>query len=203
MKVSSRSRRVAKRLIDVVVSSTMLVMSALAFVLIAVAVWFEDRGSVFFCQERVGINGRCFKTWKFRTMTEGAVEKGLGRHVAQDDPWITRVGRFLREWGLDELPQLANVLMGDMSLVGPRPVLPQHVAMYTPYQYQRLAMKPGITGWALIHGRNRLPWRDRIELDVWYVEHWTLWLDLRILIMTIWIVLIRREGAYGEGDLDI
>ncbi|MBW2040299.1 MAG: sugar transferase, partial [Deltaproteobacteria bacterium] len=156
----------------------------------------------FFRQERAGKGGKLFKTWKFRTMVVGAVNQGLGFNVAQDDPRITRVGRFLREWGLDELPQLINVLKGEMSIVGPRPTLNYQVDQYNNTQRRRLLVKPGITGWALIHGRNLLTWEERIRYDVWYVDHWSLWLDLWIMLKTLWIVLVTKEGVYGKGGVN-
>lgn len=199
---SKRLQVLLKRLLDVAVSAVGLAVLAIPFALIALAIKLNSRGPVFFKQERVGKDSKRFICWKFRTMVEGAVNQGLGVTVAQDDPRITRVGRFLRNWGLDELPQLINVLKGEMSLVGPRPTLPYQVELYDDFQRRRLVVKPGITGWALVNGRNRLPWEERIKLDVWYVEHWSLWLDLKILFKTFWIVLITREGLYGEGGVN-
>jgi len=203
MKTGERVQLLIKRVIDVAVSLIGLAVLAIPFAIIAVAIKLDSKGPVFFRQERVGLNGRLFKTWKFRTMVPGVVEKGLGRHVARNDPWITRVGRILREWGLDELPQFINVLKGEMSLVGPRPTLKFQVDQYDATQRKRLSVKPGITGWALIHGRNRLSWERRIQFDIWYINNWSLWLDMRILAKTIWVVLIRREGVYGEGELEL
>jgi len=125
------------------------------------------------------------------------MDKGLKK----DDPRITRVGRYLR-WGIDELPQLINVFKGDMSLVGPRPTLVEQVDQYTKEHRRRLEMKPGITGWALVNGRNKLSWIEKIEYDIWYIDHWSLWLDLKILLMTLWVVFITREGIYGEGGVN-
>ncbi|RLB08966.1 MAG: hypothetical protein DRG39_08145, partial [Deltaproteobacteria bacterium] len=166
------------------------------------AIKIDSKGPVFFRQERVGKNGKIFKIWKFRTMVMGAVSQGLGFNVARDDPRITRVGKFLRRWGLDELPQLINVLKGEMSIVGPRPTLKYQVDRYDAFQRQRLLMKPGITGWALIHGRNLLSWEERIKYDVWYVEHWSLGLDLWIILKTLWIVLVTKEGVYGKDGIN-
>lgn len=191
-----------KRVFDIVISLIGLILLALSFALIALAIKLDSRGSVFFRQERVGLNGRVFKPWKFRTMIEGAVNQGLGYNVAQDDSRITRVGRFLREWGLDELPQLINVLRGEMSIVGPRPTLKYQVEQYDDFQRRRLLVKPGITGWALIHGRNLLAWEKRIKYDIWYVDHWSIWLDFWIMLKTTWVVLITREGLYGEGGVN-
>jgi lipopolysaccharide/colanic/teichoic acid biosynthesis glycosyltransferase len=169
---------------------------------IAAAIVIESGRPALFVQTRVGRHGRLFSVYKFRTMVQGAVHKGLGTTVAVNDDRITRVGAFLRAWSLDELPQVLNVLRGEVSLIGPRPTLEHHVAQYTPFQRRRLEMKPGITGWAQVNGRNALPWVKRIELDVWYVDHFSLLLDARILFRTIGVFL-RREGLYGpEGVND-
>jgi len=188
-----------KRLIDILLSLLGLVLLAIPFAIIALAIKLESEGPVFFRQDRVGLNGKVFKTWKFRTMIVGAVKRGLGYNVAQDDPRVTRTGRFLRSWGLDELPQLVNGLKGEMSIVGPRPTLQCQVELYDEFQEQRLLAKPGITGWALIHGRNLLSWEERIKYDVWYVGHWSILLDLWIMLKTLWVVLVRREGVYEKN----
>lgn len=193
---------IAKWLIDIIGSVIGYVVLVIPFLIIAIAIKLDSRGSVFFRQERVGKNGRLFKTWKFRTMVEGAVNKGLGYNVAKDDPRITKVGRVLRNWGLDELPQLTNVFKGQMSIVGPRPTLKYQVDQYNGFQRKRLLVKPGITGWALIHGRNLLSWEERIKYDVWYVENWSLWLDLEVVFKTIMVVFIARQGIYGKGEIN-
>jgi len=195
----SKIQLTLKRIIDILLSLIGLILLAIPFAAIALAIKLNSKGPVFFRQERVGKDGRVFKPWKFRTMVEGAVEQGLGYNVAQDDPRITRVGWFLRSWGLDELPQLINVLRGEMSIVGPRPTLKYQVEQYNDSQRRRLLVKPGITGWALIHGRNLLSWEERIKYDVWYVGHRTIWLDLWIMLKTIWVVLITREGLYERN----
>ncbi len=196
-------QRALKRVLDVGVSALGLVVLAVPFALIALAIKLDDGGPVFFRQERVGLHGSRFRVWKFRTMVVGAEKQGLGVTVAQDDPRITRVGRFLRDFGLDELPQLINVLVGEMSLVGPRPTLPYQVEHYNERQRRRLTVKPGITSLAVVSGRNALSWRERIELDLQYIENWSLWLDLKILLKTPWVVLVKREGLYGpEGVND-
>ena len=191
-----------KRLMDFMLSLIGLVILAIPFAIIALAIKLDSKGPVFFRQERVGLNGRVFKTWKFRTMVEGAVNQGLGYNVVKDDTRITRVGRFLRSWGVNELSQLINVLCGEMSIVEPRPTLQYQVEQYDDFQRRRLSVKPGITGWALIHGRNLLTWEELIKYDVWYVEHWSLWLDLWIMLKTIWVVLIKREGVYGKEGVN-
>jgi lipopolysaccharide/colanic/teichoic acid biosynthesis glycosyltransferase len=168
---------------------------------ITLAVILQSGWPAIFVQTRVGRDGRSFKVYKFRTMVLGASDKGLMTTVAENDDRITRVGTFLRKWSLDELPQLVNVLKGDMSLIGPRPTLEYQVSQYTPRQRRRLEVKPGITGWAQVNGRNMLPWARRIELDLWYVDNFTLWLDAKILFRTI-RVFLRREGLYGQGGVN-
>jgi lipopolysaccharide/colanic/teichoic acid biosynthesis glycosyltransferase len=150
----------------------------------AIMIKLDDGGPVFYRQRRVGLNGQEFELLKLRTMRVGAEREGAGYAVNEGDPRITRAGRVLRRLSIDELPQLWNVVRGDMSLVGPRPTLAYQVERYTPRQRRRLEVKPGITGWAQVHGRARLPWNERIELDVWYVEHRSPWLDLKILART-------------------
>ena len=168
---------------------------------IAAAIVIESGRPVLFLQTRIGRDGKPFTVYKFRTMVQGAVHKGLGTTVAAADDRITRVGAFLRSWSLDEIPQLLNVLRGEMSLVGPRPTLEYQVVEYTPFQRRRLEMKPGLTGWAQVNGRNSLLWAKRIELDVWYVDHFSLALDARILLRTV-RVLCRREGLYGPDGVN-
>jgi lipopolysaccharide/colanic/teichoic acid biosynthesis glycosyltransferase len=159
----------------------------------------DSKGPIFFKQERVGKDGYPFQIFKFRTMVEGAVHMGAGYLIEKDDFRITRVGKFLRRTSLDELPQLINILRGEMSLVGPRPTLRYQVEQYDDWQKRRLLVKPGVTGWAQIHGRNELSWNERIEYDIWYLEHWSVSLDLKILMKTLWVVL-KRKGLYGDGE---
>ena len=191
-----------KRTLDILLGFIGLGMLVIPFAIIAITIKLDSKGPVFFRQERVGEKGRLFYPWKFRTMVVGAVKRGLGYNVAQDDNRITRVGKFLRAWGLDELPQLINVLKGEMSIVGPRPTLKYQVDKYNKLQRRRILVKPGITGWALIHGRNLLSWEERIKYDIWYVDHWSLGLDLWIMLKTLWIVLVTREGVYGKGGIN-
>jgi lipopolysaccharide/colanic/teichoic acid biosynthesis glycosyltransferase len=172
------------RALDVVGASVALALASPALALAALAVKLEDGGPVLYRQRRVGRLGEEFELLKLRTMVEGAETQGAGWAVNEGDPRITRVGRLLRRLSLDELPQLWNVVRGEMSLVGPRPTLAYQVERYSPRQRRRLEVKPGITGWAQIHGRARLPWEDRIELDVWYVEHQSPWVDAKILLKT-------------------
>ena len=169
------------------------------FAIIGIFIKLDSKGPVFFIQERVGKDGRIFRAYKLRTMIDNA-EK-MGRGLKKNDTRITRVGKHLR-WGIDELPQLINVFKGDMSLVGPRPTLIEQVNRYSKEHMRRLEMKPGITGWALINGRNILSWSEKIELDIWYITHWSIWLDLKILFKTIWVVIFTREGVYGKDGIN-
>ena len=190
-----------KHLCDRIVSAIMLCLLAPLLLGIALAIILQSGWPAIFVQTRVGRDGRSFKIYKFRTMIQGASDKGLKTTVADNDDRITRIGVLLRKWSLDEIPQLVNILKGDMSLVSPRPTLEYQVNQYTPRQRRRLEVKPGISGWAQVNGRNTLPWDRRIELDVWYVDHFTLWLDIKILFRTIGVFL-RREGLYGQGGVN-
>jgi len=172
------------RLADVALAGLGLVVTSPLVVLAALAIKLEDGGPVLYRQRRVGLGGREFELLKLRTMVVGAERTGAGLAVNRGDARITRVGRVLRRLSLDELPQLANVVRGEMSLIGPRPTLRYQVERYTERQRRRLDVKPGITGWAQIHGRAALPWDERIELDVWYVENRSPLVDLRILLRT-------------------
>ena len=172
------------RVLDVAGASLGLVLASPFLAASALAIKLEDRGPVLYRQRRVGRDGEDFELLKLRTMVVGAEKQGAGWAVNEGDPRITRAGRVLRRLSLDELPQLWNVVRGDMSLIGPRPTLRYQVEKYTDRQRRRLDVKPGITGWAQIHGRAALPWEERIELDVWYVEHRSPLLDLKILLRT-------------------
>ena len=184
-----------------IASALGLVLTSPVFAGIALAIRAESEGPVILRQTRVGRDGRDFELFKFRTMIENAHTLGAGWLVAERDPRITRVGAFLRRWSLDELPQLANVLRGDMSVVGPRPTLRYQVEQYTPFQRRRLEVRPGITGWAQVNGRNEVTWPERIELDVWYVDHRSLALDSKILARTV-PLLFRPSGLYNEARGD-
>jgi lipopolysaccharide/colanic/teichoic acid biosynthesis glycosyltransferase len=185
------------RVLDAVLAAALLVVTSPLLVVAAVAIRLESRGPVFYRQLRVGRDGEQFELWKLRTMVRGAETMGAGIYVLEGDARITRVGRLLRRFSLDELPNLVNVLKGEMALVGPRPTVQEQVDRYTDRQRRRLEVKPGITGWAQINGRASLPWPDRIELDVWYVEHRSLRLDLRILARTA-RMLATGHGLYSE-----
>ncbi|MGI8631198.1 MAG: sugar transferase [Solirubrobacterales bacterium] len=187
--------RVARRLVDLAISVPLLALAAPLLVAAAVAIRLHDRGPILFRQSRVGRHGEDFDMLKLRTMEVGAVGRGAGLAIAAGDSRITPVGRLLRRTSLDELPNLVNVARGEMSIVGPRPTLRHQVETYTSGQRRRLEVKPGITGWAQIHGRASLPWSERIELDLWYVDHQSLALDLRIIARTP-ALLLRGVGLY-------
>ncbi|HEY4976405.1 MAG TPA: sugar transferase [Gaiellaceae bacterium] len=196
--------KVWKRAMDVVVAGFGLIVSSPVLALAALAIKLEDRGPVLFRQLRVGKDGVDFELLKLRTMVVGAEKMGAGLAVNRGDSRITRSGRALRRLSLDELPQLWNILRGDMSIVGPRPTLRHQVDTYTPEQRRRLEVKPGLTGWAQVNGRASLPWDKRIVLDVWYVEHRSLWLDLRILARTPFALFHGtykgESGGWQPGD---
>jgi lipopolysaccharide/colanic/teichoic acid biosynthesis glycosyltransferase len=185
------------RALDVIIAALGLVLLSPLLALAALLIKLESRGAVFYRQQRVGRHGEPFALWKLRTMVPGAEAMGAGLYVLQGDSRITRVGRHLRRFSLDELPNLVNVLNGDMAIVGPRPTVREQVDRYTERQRRRLEVKPGITGWAQVNGRTSLPWPERIELDVWYVEHRSALLDLRILARTA-RMLATGHGLYSE-----
>jgi lipopolysaccharide/colanic/teichoic acid biosynthesis glycosyltransferase len=189
---------VLRRLFDIVVAATALVLTSPILAVAIVAIRLETPGHPIYRQRRIGKDGRPFDLLKLRTMVAGAESMGSGLSVNEGDPRITRVGAILRRYSIDELPNLVNVLRGDMSIIGPRPTIPVQVAQYTERQRGRLAVKPGLTGWAQVNGRAALPWDERIELDLWYIEHRSWRLDLEILLRTVRIVL-GGDGLYkGE-----
>ncbi len=190
-----------KRISDIVLSLTGLLASSPILVIIAAIIKISSAGPVFFRQERAGKDGAVFKIYKFRTMVENAEKIGPGLFIEKNDPRITRVGRFLRAASLDELPQLINVLCGQMSLVGPRPTLPYQVEQYDERQRQRLSVDPGVTGWAQVNGRNNLSWPEKIELDLWYVENRSFCLDLKILWKTL-LVIFKKDDLYSKHKYD-
>jgi lipopolysaccharide/colanic/teichoic acid biosynthesis glycosyltransferase len=179
-----RPRKGLPRAADLAIAAVGLAILSPLLLVAAIAIRLESRGPALYRQRRVGKDGRIFELFKLRTMSQGADPIGVGTAVTADDPRVTRVGRLLRRYSLDELPNLINVLRGEMRIVGPRATLPAQVELYTPRQLRRLDLRPGVTGWAQIHGRTGIPWEERIELDVWYVEHRSLWLDLKILAKT-------------------
>ena len=192
---------ILKRLLDFTASLAGLICLLPLFILVVVAIKLDDRGPVFFRQERVGLEGRPFLIFKFRTMIVNAEKVGAGVFVEKNDARITRVGKFLRHTSLDELPQLINIFRGDMSLVGPRPTLSYQVDKYDDRQRRRLKAKPGVTGWAQVNGRSALTWPERIELDLWYIDNWSLYLDLKILAKTFRVVA-ERGNLYKTAIYD-
>lgn len=186
-----------KRFCDVVVSGIALVVLSPFLLVTAVLIKLESRGPVIFKQERLGVRGVPFKIYKFRSMYVGAEKQGTGVYSFKGDKRVTRVGRFIRATSIDELPQLFNILKGDMSLIGPRPALTYHpwpYEQYTEHQKRMFDVRPGMTGWAQVHGRKEVPWPERIELNVYYVEHLSLWLDMKIFFMTLFKVFMMADN---------
>ena len=193
---------ILKRIIDIISGVIGLIITSPLWLYVVIKIKTEDWGPVFFVQERVGRNSRLFRMYKFRSMVVGAEKKGLGVFVSTDDERITKIGKFIRKTSIDELPQLINVLKGEMSIVGPRPTLEYQVERYNKEQKRRLLVKPGITGWAQVNGRNNMTWPEKIELDLWYVDHWSIGLDLKIIKETIRSIL-KQEGIYSEEGIII
>ena len=185
-------------MLDVAIAAALLVVASPLVVAALIAIRLESKGSAIYRQRRVGSDGQPFDLYKLRTMVTGAETLGAGMAVNEGDPRITRTGALLRRFSLDELPNLVNVLRGELAIVGPRPTIQAQVDQYTDRQRRRLEVKPGITGWAQVNGRAALPWHERIELDVWYVDNRSLKLDLKILAMTA-RMLVTGHGLYkGE-----
>jgi lipopolysaccharide/colanic/teichoic acid biosynthesis glycosyltransferase len=189
---------VIRRACDIVAGSIGSILTAPVVALLAIAIKLESPGPAIYRQTRVGRDGQLFSIYKLRTMVHGAEHIGAGLAIQEGDDRITRVGQLLRRYSLDELPNLWNVVRGDMSIIGPRPTLPVQVQQYSDRQRGRLAVKPGITGWAQVNGRASLPWSERIELDLWYVEHRSLPIDLKILARTLRMVLTGHGLYKGE-----
>ncbi|HOP86754.1 MAG TPA: sugar transferase [Syntrophorhabdaceae bacterium] len=184
-----------KRIFDLFIGIPMLIISIPFMAIVGLIILFTMGRPVIFRQRRPGLYGRPFMLYKFRTMTDIKDESGM---LLPDEKRLTRVGRWIRKLSLDEIPQLFNVIKGDMSLVGPRPLLMEYLSRYTPEQARRHEVKPGITGWAQINGRNTTTWEERFKLDLWYVEHHSLWLDIKILFKTF-IQVFKREGINAPG----
>jgi sugar transferase EpsL len=184
-----------KRVFDLVVGSTLLLASCPVAALVAVAIRIKLGRPIIFSHQRIGLHDKPFQFHKFRTMTNACDTRSC---LLPDSDRMTSLGEKLRRFSLDELPQLWNVLKGDMSLVGPRPLLPEYVARYNTYQRRRHEVKPGITGWAQVNGRNALTWEQKFDLDVWYVDHWSLWLDIKILRLTV-LKVLKRDGISQDG----
>jgi sugar transferase EpsL len=189
----------SKRLFDVIVTALGLIFILPLMLVLSLLVWIFLGSPIFFRQQRPGYKGRPFITYKFRTMTN---HTGPDGKLLPDAERLTSFGSFLRSTSLDDLPQVFNVLRGEMSLVGPRPLLMKYLKRYTPEQMRRHDVLPGITGWAQINGRNELDWEEKFHLDVWYVDHWSFWLDLKILFLTPWKVF-KREGIHQPGHVTV
>lgn len=182
---------VFKRMCDTLIAGVVLVVLSPLLLIIAILIKWDSKGPIIFKQERLGKNGVPFKIWKFRSMYVGAENKGTGVYSYTGDSRITRIGKVIRATSIDELPQLVNILMGDMALIGPRPALTYHPWLYNEYtehQKHMFDVLPGITGWAQVNGRKEVPWPERIELNVWYAKNMSLWLDFKIFFMTIFKV---------------
>jgi len=184
-----------KRVVDIVGASVGIILLAPVMLAVALLVLLTMGRPVLFRQQRPGLRGKPFTLYKFRTMRDARTASG---ELLPDDLRLTTFGKWLRSTSLDELPELFNVLKGEMSLVGPRPLLMEYLPRYSPEQARRHEVKPGITGWAQVNGRNALTWEEKFRMDVWYVDHWNLWLDMKIVLLTIWKVL-KREGINAEG----
>jgi lipopolysaccharide/colanic/teichoic acid biosynthesis glycosyltransferase len=183
-------KNIAKPFIDMVLSIVGLLVISPIFILVLVLLYFANQGKPFFTQQRPGKNGKIFTIIKFKTMND---RKDASGHLLPDADRLTKVGAFVRKTSLDEIPQLLNVIKGDMSLIGPRPLLPHYLHLYNDFQNRRHEVKPGITGWAQVNGRNAISWDQKFEFDVWYVDHISFVMDMKILIKTVQKVLI-REG---------
>ena len=193
-----------KKIIDFIISLIALIILSPLFLFISILIKLDSKGQVFFKQERLGKNGKIFKIWKFRTMIENAENIGLGLASAENDFRITKIGKFLRKWTLDELPQLINIIKGEMSLVGPRP-LPKYQnqdSLLNELWQKRLLAKPGLICLVDIKGRGLVSWEKRLEYDAWYVDNWSLWLDFKILILGFFAVL-SRKGVYGKDGVNL
>jgi lipopolysaccharide/colanic/teichoic acid biosynthesis glycosyltransferase len=185
-----------KRVVDIVGASVGIILVAPVLLVVSLLVLLTMGRPVLFRQQRPGLRGKPFTLYKFRTMRDARTASG---ELLPDDLRLTTFGKWLRSTSLDELPELFNVLKGEMSLVGPRPLLMEYLPRYSPEQARRHEVKPGITGWAQVNGRNALSWEEKFRMDVWYVDNWNLWLDVKILLLTIWKVL-KREGISAEGS---
>lgn len=180
-----------KRVLDILISGIALLLIGWFLILVAIFLHFANKGAgAFFFQERPGKNAKIFKVIKFKTMTD---ERDADGKLLPDEKRLTKVGKFVRSTSVDELPQLINVFKGDMSLIGPRPLLVQYLPLYSPEQARRHEVRPGISGWAQCHGRNAIPWSERFKLDVWYVDHCTLRTDIQVIFITIKNVLMRKD----------
>lgn len=180
-----------KRILDILISGFALLLIGWFLIIVTIFLHFANKGAgAFFFQERPGKNAKIFKVIKFKTMTD---ERDANGNLLPDEVRLTKVGKFVRSTSVDELPQLINVFKGDMSLIGPRPLLVQYIPLYSPEQVRRHEVRPGISGWAQCHGRNAISWTEKFKLDVWYVDHCTLWTDIKVIFITIKNVLMRKD----------
>ena len=193
-------KRYIKRLLTFLIALVALLLLGWFILLVAIVLHFANKGAgAFFLQERTGKDARIFKVIKFKTMTD---ERDAEGNLLPDARRLTPVGKIVRSLSIDELPQLVNMLKGDMSLIGPRPLMPKYLPLYTPEQMRRHEVRPGLTGWAQVHGRNELPFTERFKYDVWYVDHLTFWLDVKIFFLTVWKVF-KREGISAKGEATV
>lgn len=180
-----------KRVLDILISGIALLLIGWLLIIITIFLHFANKGAgAFFTQERPGKDAKIFKVIKFKTMTD---DKDVDGKLLPDAQRLTKVGKFVRSTSIDELPQLVNVFKGDMSLIGPRPLLPKYLPLYSPEQMRRHEVRPGISGWAQCHGRNAINWTEKFKLDVWYVDHCTLWTDIQVIFITVKNVLMRKD----------
>ncbi|ACV63617.1 Undecaprenyl-phosphate galactose phosphotransferase [Desulfofarcimen acetoxidans DSM 771] len=198
MSIGARNQAI-KRIVDLILAILLIIIFSPIFLGMALLIKFTSPGEIVFKQKRLGLHGQVFWMFKFRSMVKNAVNIGSGMFVEENDSRITPVGKLLRKTSLDELPQLFNVLKGEMSLIGPRPAPLHHFAKYDLRQIERLSVRPGITGWAQVNGRVALYWPERIEMDLWYIKNYSLGLDLKILLMTF-ISVFRRKGTVAKTD---
>ena len=189
-------RNYFKTLLDKLLSLLGIVLLSPVFIVVFVVLFFYNKGKVFFIQNRPGKNGKIFKIIKFKTMND---KKDAQGNLLSDADRLSVFGKIVRKTSLDEIPQLFNVLIGNMSLIGPRPLLPEYLPLYNSFQNKRHLVKPGITGWAQVNGRNAITWQKKFELDVWYVNHLSFWLDIKIIFLTIKKVFV-SEGINAEGE---
>jgi len=195
-KLFPRTSPIGKRIMDIALSVILLILLSPVLLIITILVAWQHGSPILFRQKRPGFHGEIFSINKFRTMRDLVDAQGI---LLPDAKRLTKLGRFLRASSLDELPELVNVLKGEMSLVGPRPLLIAYLPLYNTEQFRRHDVLPGITGWAQVHGRNVLTWQEKFDLDIWYVDHWSLWLDIKIIGMTI-VKVLKREGISQPGQ---
>lgn len=194
-------QRFLKRQMDIWVSLISLIILAVPLLIVALLIKLDSKGPVFFVQERIGKGGKIFKMFKFRSMVVNAVHMGSGLEVVKNDARITRVGRFLRRTRIDEYPQLFQILLGQMSLVGPRPAFTHHLEKYTEEEKKRLSVSPGFTNMDILKGGNALSWKERIQWDIWYIDHWSLWLDIKIILGSFKVVFTGEDEEGGEKGI--